>query len=1197
MDFSTFMEGQKKTVTTLDKTLFVAAGAGSGKTFTLTQRVAWALMPGSGKDGKPYLDSIDQLLVITFTHAAAEEIKERVRTTLKKEGLTQAALEVDGAWISTIHGMCGRILRAHALALGIDPEFTMLDSVAQTQLMNTAIEEVLRLIEGDTQYAPLFTLHRARAKTLSNEESKQSVAGMIFDLMQKVTNSPVGFDAVSFPGAPFVASEQVQGLSACYKELLDAALDAQKSSDLTEPLSHAIATLNAFVIQDSCLQTPSAVFDVVSALHRPNGKVWRGKVLSPLCKEVQFAYDEVLFEATSAHEQELSSLLMSLARRVWEHYRFLKQSQSALDNDDLLTMAADALQDHPELAAQYSDRFKLVMVDEFQDTSEQQVRMIKLLSGVDACHLTTVGDAQQSIYRFRGADVDVFLRRAQELPEANKPQLSENFRSHDDILRFVATVCGAPGMLPNFMDLVAKRKEDHSWSAADVPRIYAEVTKRSYGVNKDCAVRAAAEQMADRIAYFVNEKHVKAGDVALLMSKLKYAPVYVEALRARGIDSVVTGGSGFSTAPEVLTVAHLVSALSNPYNSSRLFELLTSDMFGLDADDILLLATTLDEQTNTPCKQPLEYGLWSDALPFEHKPSARLQTAMTVLNQAWDQLPSKPLYEVVKQVLHASGWLARLEHTSAANTAKAANILACVRYLKQLCETYCLGARQICSMFDTWLARSKISPATLVGSELNAVSVMTIHASKGLEFPLVAVVDALDDPAFKPSSSGLLASYQDNAIICGLRPSGSAPAANYELPEQLDAFCSAADVRLFLEEQDAAAEAAEKIRLLYVALTRAKEAVILHVPLMLSSKSITPVLGAQVGTLLFGDVRELAAGVHELNCDAGAQGCARVVSLGVRKDEEGHKTVVVDDPTNCGVVQKLAELCSSEDGSDAVQDKQQDSSQDFVLYTAAATKPLQQRSAGAHDGIYSYSAIAPQLAEKDAHQESLPQDTYAYVQFGLAASMDVGQNARGSQETLDQDTGLNPSSLTLFAHEDNPDDTQPKATNLGSAFHELAQIMAQTHTSVSQEQIQRLALSWDCSRLQLRRLQAALQRWEHSDIRAEVLSYAQVQPEVPFFCERKSEFGQYIEGAIDLLCTNPGDKSALVVDYKTGDAHKTAEQLYESHKLQAQIYADVLLRQGFESIACAFVCVERDDGEGQPVVVRYTFSKAAGIKE
>ena len=133
--------------------------------------------------------------------------------------------------------------------------------------------------------------------------------------------------------------------------------------------------------------------------------------------------------------------------------------------------------------------------------------------------------------------------------------------------------------------------------------------------------------------------------------------------------------------------------------------------------------------------------------------------------------------------------------------------------------------------------------------------------------------------------------------------------------------------------------------------------------------------------------------------------------------------------------------------------------------------------------------------------------------------------------------------------------------------------------------------------MQLRRLQAALQRWEHSDIRAEVLSYAQVQPEVPFFCERKSEFGQYIEGAIDLLCTNPGDKSALVVDYKTGDAHKTAEQLYESHKLQAQIYADVLLRQGFESIACAFVCVERDDGEGQPVVVRYTFSKAAGIKE
>ncbi|WP_028264558.1 UvrD-helicase domain-containing protein [Atopobium fossor] len=1199
MDFSTFMEGQKKTVTTLDKTLFVAAGAGSGKTFTLTQRVAWALMPGSGKDGSPYLDSIDQLLVITFTHAAAEEIKERVRAVLKKEGLTQASLEVDGAWISTIHGMCGRILRAHALALGIDPEFEMLDSVGQTQLMNRAIEDVLTLIEGDSTYAPLFKVHRARAKTITEGESSQSVAGMIFDLMQQVTNSPVGFDAVTFCGATYCASSQAVELKNRYEELLFAAQSAKKADELTAPLIDSIQKLDEFTCIAPGLQTPLALLDLLQTLHRPSGNSWRGKIFGPLNKEVQFAYDTALFEATIAYEQELSPLLMALTRRVWKRYRLLKQKQSALDNDDLLTLAADALQQHPEIAAQYAHRFKLVMVDEFQDTSEQQVRMIKLLSGPHACHLTTVGDAQQSIYRFRGADVDVFLRRGEELPEENKPQLSENFRSHDDILRFVATVCGAPGMLPNFMDLIAKRKEKVGYPAADVPRIYTEVTKRVYGVSKNYGIIAAAEQVANRIAYFVNEKHVKPGDIALLMGKLTNSQVYVDALRARGIDSVVTGGSGFSSAPEVLMVANLVSVLSNPYNSGRLFELLTSDLFALDADDILLLGTALDEQTHTAYRQPLEHGLWAEELPFEREPSARLKNAITVLNQAWSILPSKPVYEVVRQVLHDSGWLARLEHTNATNNAIAANVLACVRYLKQLCETYCLGASQICNRFDAWLTHSKISPAALVGSELNAVSVMTIHSSKGLEFPLVAVVDALDDAPFKPSARGLLAAYQDDKIICGLRPSGCSPADTYEAPDQLSISSSAADVRMFLETHDAAAEAAEKIRLLYVALTRAKETVILHVPLMVSSKSIAPALGAKVAEVLFGDIHELTAGAYDLKCDAGTRGIARVICLKAHKDETGNKVIEASDPSDCGVVQKLEQMRLDIGNADIVNalDNQLASQQDFELYTPAATKSIEQISMSPHHGIYSYSSMAAQLEKGVVADIDLPQDMQVRMNFGLAASMDCEHNVNALDVLVNQDVLDEPSSRVLSTHTDNPDDNQPKATNLGSAFHELAQIMVQTRSSVSIQQIQRLAMSWECSRLQTQRLQVALERWAHSDIRAEALSYSQVQPEVPFFCKRASEFGNYIEGAIDLLCTNPGDTHALVVDYKTGDAHKTAEQLYNSHTMQAQVYADVLLNQGFKSVECAFVCVERDDGQGQPVVVRYTFSKGAGSKK
>ena len=137
MDFSTLMPQQLQVVKTLDRPLFVSAGAGSGKTFTLTRRIVYALSPESG----PFVEHLDQVLAITFTKDAAAEIRDRVRRALIEEGMDEEALTVDDAWISTIHGMCSRILRAHALELGIDPEFTVLTDT--DELMDQAVEHVL----------------------------------------------------------------------------------------------------------------------------------------------------------------------------------------------------------------------------------------------------------------------------------------------------------------------------------------------------------------------------------------------------------------------------------------------------------------------------------------------------------------------------------------------------------------------------------------------------------------------------------------------------------------------------------------------------------------------------------------------------------------------------------------------------------------------------------------------------------------------------------------------------------------------------------------------------------------------------------------------------------------------------------------------------------------------------------------------
>ena len=145
--------------------------------------------------------------------------------------------------------------------------------------------------------------------------------------------------------------------------------------------------------------------------------------------------------------------------------------------------------------------------------------------------------------------------------------------------------------------------------------------------------------------------------------------------------------------------------------------------------------------------------------------------------------------------------------------------------------------------------------------------------------------------------------------------------------------------------------------------------------------------------------------------------------------------------------------------------------------------------------------------------------------------------------------------------------------------------------SLDETRVSALSRAWHLSPRQDKRLRAALDLWANSAIRAEALSYQFVTPEAPFFVHAPSDFGEWLEGAIDLLCTDAQKTRALVVDYKTGDAGLTPNELREHHQMQAKFYTDVLLGLGFKEVECAFVCVEREDPlmASEPYVVRYRF--------
>lgn len=1141
-----YTPGQEKTIKTLDKPLFVAAGAGSGKTFTLTQRIVWALKEGSGTDGKPYLSSLDQALIITFTNAAATEIKERVREALEKEGLHSAALQVDDAWISTIHGMCSRILKIHALDLGLDPEFEIINDMTRNQLVNISIEEVLRELSQDESYAEFLSTYAGNRDALKSR---------IETLMSYAQSSPVGMDAISFAGDSSdleVLKAELESLCGAL-EALKGAIAATKP-DEAEQLQNVQSELSSKLQQHLVLSLTDfdqAFWDTLqNAL-----KIGRSS------KEIKIVKDEAAYQlkvcsALFGLIQDMSEgqCLKDVTEQVYKLFKQKKRAVGGLDNDDLLHLTAKVFEEHPEIAAVYADKFKLVMVDEFQDTDQQQVQMIKSLSGKDAQYFTTVGDAQQSIYRFRGADVDVFFRRQAEVSEDLQPRLVDNFRSHNEILRFVAKVCSADGMIPNFMDLSAGREEPATPFIAHSPRVYFEVTKFEKSGNSksgDDVTRSqlVAYQLADRINTLMQDEKIQAKDVAILMKSVKKAQPYIEALRTFGIESVVSGASTFGEQPEVQLIGSLLQALANMYDSYEgLFPVLSSEIFSLDASDLLLLGTNFGENGQRITNRDIAESVVNDTCnpPFEVSP--KLKNALEVLSNARSSLSNKRVSDVIKKVVLDAGWISRLQKMGNEGQSKIANIFAALDQIDSLQKELGVGVASVAKAFSQWCNTAKESPKVLHCSTQNAVTFMTIHASKGLEFPVVAVVGAVSGPKAGAGSEPFLHVRKDDSYQIAFSSSSKKLHELYddchEVPTSLDECKNLLEWRMFLETQENEFEEQEQNRRLYVALTRAREAVILTSTIDLTKEGISPRYTRKITNALFKEP-PLSAGEHQFEYGGNLAGCMRVVQGSGKKDEP----IQVE---GLELVEPFGDKSEPSDGKPSEEENSQ-AVETFDLYEKVQLSVAAETAYDQRKGFFSYSSAHQQMAENFKVENNLQPVTETSVMLpGTLA-----------------DDGVDP-------------------TNLGSAFHELAQIMVETQSKVDEQTIDKLCLKNSVPQRAISRVKQALELWSNSEIRQEALAHDVVIAESPFTLQVDSEYGNYVEGAIDLLAYNKGSKDALVVDYKTGDKGLSATQIYEHHQMQANFYAYVLMQHGFTKVECAFVCVEVEEA-GQPHVARYTF--------
>ena len=1203
MDLSTLTPQQRACVEHVNGPLLVSAGAGSGKTFMLTQRIAYALL-------NPELSGvtdIDQVLAITFTEAAAAEIKARVRNKLREEGMAGQALKVDACWISTIHGMCSRILHENALELGLDPQFGLIGDIEQARLLSQCMDEALRASSG--QFDALF-----------DEYGKDKAARMVLDLLAQASN--VRGELTSLVAAPCMDPHEIA------RDMYDAiiAVDATARQDVnTKGKQGTIApkirdmaegefgwrTFERLDAQDALTYQ-----ELLTAIAGIPTDLYRGS------KE-PFATAVALFRQTVIRlrrECEMGladtsrSSLVGMAREVHRLYEQRKAALGVLDQDDLIHKTLDAFENAPEMESRYRDKFRLIMVDEFQDTSELQIALISHLTHGDQ-RLCTVGDTQQSIYRFRGADVGTYLAHKRHMRELETDagglacELDRNFRSHGDIIRFVnklfsqERVFGSDEFIKLGFD--EKHAENPRNDFPDVARIevIAHSSEHGKGVSSADRVPFEAEAIAERFCtlHETGSANCRWADMVILLGRMTNAEVYAQALRRRGAPCTITGGSGFKDTREALLVASLCSALTNPLNSEAMGDVLASDMFGLGSDELLALATSPEGRRRdfwggmAACVsgEPAFGGA-----PF----SARAKLAASVLRHAASSLDTGTLSSMLNETAVESGYLTRLQAQGPQGMAQAANFFKALRMVEDAeSSNPSEGPAQVCTRYLQAIDGGvKERPGSLNTDEQDAVRILTIHSSKGLEYPIVALAD-FNGSAGGPNSN-LALECTCGHVYVSLTPGSSKPelkdppklsepmiarlaeANALEEPASLgDEDLTAGSFHEALKARRDTEELAEGRRKFYVGATRPREALIIAV-------NFTATKGSASRDDCINDLRASLFG------EDGAWRCApegidysgttpAIVSYTrLALDEDGQVIAIREETSEAADEKKKQEL--------EEQDAALGSDKSHITHLSVPEMPRKGEFAcdltpmrlpynPSRAATFSYSSIAAHDAEADQEDKA---------------------------EAQPVETDEEPVIAPARPH-------HASATAFGSALHQACQLMAEDlawrkgqgagDTALAMPADKRLRAclaTWDAPAEELDALRGALARWMASDAAAQAASFDVLVPEAPFYVALQGTQGEpiHLEGAMDLLCydapTQQGEPHrAFIVDYKTGgSAAETADDLLAKHDLQARCYAYVALTQGFDEVELAFVRVEQPDPArpDKPQEVRCRFTRA-----
>ena len=825
----TLTEQQRRAITTLGKHLCVDAGAGSGKTRVLVGRIVHILEERKAE--------LPEIVAITFTRKAAAEMKERLRAAFHAKAPPDDPGEmsywrdlerrIDTARISTIDSFCKGLLREHALALGLDPDFSVLaDAESVLFQRNVVSETFLRLLDaGDDAAQRIATEHGVKAVS-DTIESMLNQAG----LMERIARGHPLNDAerLMHHWSDLVEKEQAARIMRLQhsveierfqENLARFEGECTKSTDGRECMRlEMIRLLEAIRASDSPEEIEQHLANVLALKATGTRKAnWSSERVvnklsktQELLKELISEYEPVeLDPEVEAAAARLSCDLFTVYSQVERSFRKAKADRASLDFSDLLRETVRMLEEEDALRAWTASGIKYLLIDEFQDTNAGQLALAKGLMALGdraGAELFVVGDAKQSIYKFRGAEVEVF-DMARELAEETIP-LDVNYRSLPEVMGFINAFFRQSRAL-EAVESDYKGMQTHR-AAVDGPRVEFLIPEEDADANSDALRNLEAELIANRIAAlcgpgdaFVFDPDLEIarpaefGDVAVLFRRGTHIETYAQVFTKLGINCHIVEGAGFYKKQEIADFRNLLQTVLDPWDETALAGFLRSPIAALK--DETLMELCLDKG--------LSEAFASTMAVSDEEENLRLNEARELVRDLREHVEI-PLPAFLRHALIETSYEAILL-SGAHGVQKASN----VRKLVDIAADFAHSGPARLRTFTRYLAdlaarEFREGEAELFSGARGAVKLMTVHKSKGLEFPIVVIADTAQGTRDRSSSGPFLFHRRLGVASKIMGPGGDAIAPRIgEVMKRVG------------KDEDRAEEA----RILYVAMTRARD--------------------------------------------------------------------------------------------------------------------------------------------------------------------------------------------------------------------------------------------------------------------------------------------------------------------------------------------------------------------------------------